>query len=75
MSQNVLQCYAKENIWAAPRQDTQFIIEPIKLTKRNGAISYTDVVKDLSCSTSLTSKGLRPLNLKDADRVFLAAPP
>lgn len=47
MSQNVLQCYAKENIWAAPRQDTQFIIEPIKLTKRNGAISYTDVVKDL----------------------------
>ena len=47
MSQNVLQCYAKENIWASPRQDTQFIVEPIKLTKRNGSVSYTDVVKDL----------------------------
>ena len=53
---NVLVTHALENVWASPSQDIQFILQPKRVTRKEGIYNQVKIVTDIYLLPKLATK-------------------
>ena len=53
---NVLVTHALKNVWASPSQDLQYILQPKRITRKEGNYNYVKIVTDIY---DLPKKGIK----------------